>query len=60
MPATGAPVIVSEYVRDLVEEKQISGTLEEIAAIKKASSGQIWGFVKHTLGKGRLGPVGTP
>lgn len=41
--------IVSEYVKDLIEEKQILGAEDEVKLIKKALGKALFSFVKETL-----------
>lgn len=43
------PLIVKDYVADLVKEKQISGSEEEIETVRKRASGQIFKFVKAVV-----------
>lgn len=41
--------IVKEYIIDLEEEGQITGTVDEIKSIKKNFSGPVYGFVKEYI-----------
>jgi hypothetical protein len=40
------PLICKDYIQDLMDEGQISGTEDEIKAIKKALGSKVYGFVK--------------
>lgn len=40
------PLIVKDYMADLVKEDQIPGTTDEIKAIRKAATSQIFRFIK--------------
>lgn len=43
------PQIVKDYVADLVEENQIAGDADQIKAVKKGASKQIFAFVRHQI-----------
>lgn len=43
------PEIVSAYFTDLVAEAQISGSEDEVKAIRKGASGQIFKFIKSSV-----------
>jgi hypothetical protein len=43
--------IVRDYMNDLVEEGQISGDEDEIKAVRKGASGQVFQFVKTIVGE---------
>jgi len=43
--------IVKDYIQDLVDENQISGTEDEVKSIRKACTGQVFNFIKATVGK---------
>lgn len=48
------PEIVKDYVADLIKEEQIAGTEDEVKAIKKGASGDIFKFVKTVIEEGDL------
>lgn len=43
------PQICKDYTEDLIKEEQITGTEDEIKAIRKALGSEIFGFVKHEV-----------
>lgn len=43
------PLIVKEYVADLLKEGQISGTDDEIKSVTKGAAGQIFKFIKTVV-----------
>lgn len=43
------PTICSDYISDLIEEKQIVGSKDEIKVVKKALGGQLFKFVKQVI-----------
>lgn len=43
------PEIVRDYFKDLEEEKQIPGNEDEIKAIRKGASSQVFSFIRQTL-----------
>lgn len=46
------PEICSDYIKDLIEEGQISGTDDEVKVIKKALGGQLFAFIKSYILQG--------
>jgi hypothetical protein len=47
--------ICADYVRDLEEEKQITGNEDEVRGIKKALGGQVFHFIKNIVAEVQAG-----